>query len=128
MAQHLTGMIVARPGRVRDGISTLLSSLPEVDGILQFDQLEEALMVVGEQRPLLVLIDFECVCVRLPAVLNRLKTISPGTRHLVLVGNHLQQHLAKLSNADRILMKGVRAETFIEVVGELVSSTRDSLS
>lgn len=127
MAQHLTGMIVARPGRVRDGISTLLSSLPGVEGILQFDQLEEALTAVGQQQPLLVLIDFECVCVRLPAALNRIKTISPSTRHLVLVGNHLQQHLAKLSNAECILMKGVRAETFIEVVGELVSSTPSRL-
>ncbi len=120
MERCLKGLIIAEPGRVRDGLQALLTAIPQMGRVEQAGDTSSALRTIRKQQPTLVLLDFSLIGDDLRTLLKRIKAESPQTQSLVLVDDAEQQQEAKASGADRVLIKGFTAEKLIETIGRLL--------
>lgn len=117
-----TGVLISKPGRMRDALGALLTAQAGLDQLVHHDQLDAAVAAIAAQQPAVVLIDFDSVCVQLQRVLGRIKTVSPQTRTLVLTGNRLQHTLARLNGADGVLMKGCQVSAWLHTLEAPIST------
>lgn len=112
-------LIVARPGPLRDGLRALLTAIPQIDRIIQIDDIAVALSVIAEQRPALVLLDCIPRSVEWCTAVRRVKVESPETRTIVLAEDVLQQQAAQAA-ADVVLLKGASAADLYATVERLL--------
>jgi len=120
MRQPLKALIVAKPGRVCDGLQALLTAIPEIGSIAQTDDATSALRMIAERRPDLVLLDFSLTGDEIRAMLRRIKAGSGQTKCLVLADDAEEQQIAEAAGADAILIKGFTAQKFIKTVRRLL--------
>ncbi len=121
-----TGIVLAEAGRVREGLYALLASTAQFEKITQLESVQDAVQRIDQEKPALVLIEMKLVCTELQNVLNQIKSKSPQTKSVVVVENHLQQHLAQKTSVDEVLMKGFRTERLIHIVENLNTTLDDS--
>lgn len=91
----------------RDGLSSLLSSKPELKVVGQAADGLEAIRLVGEYQPDLLLLDLSMPKLGGLEAMNKVKEISPGTRILVVSMHGTDKHLRAAFNAgaDGYLLK-----------------------
>jgi len=118
----MRGLVVAEPGRVRDGLLALLTAIREIDRVEQTDDAALALEMITRQQIDLLLLDLSSIGAgdELQTVLKQIKASSPQTRCLVLADDARQQRIAEASGADGVLIKGFTAQRFIETVRGLL--------
>jgi DNA-binding NarL/FixJ family response regulator len=114
-------LIVARPGRLRDALSALLTTIPQLEIVGQADDGFAALKMVAERRPTLILLDSTLPDYEVKATLNQLKAYWPQIRCLVLADTPRQQQVAKSAGADGVLLKGYPAATLLTNIEKLLS-------
>jgi DNA-binding NarL/FixJ family response regulator len=116
-------LIVAHPGRIRDGLRTLLRATPRIETVFQADDGPSALKIITEHHPALVLLDSKLANNDIQSVARYIKTESPQTRCIILVDHARQQWMAKVADADSVLPIGCPAgEFFATVEGVLACS------
>ena len=120
MRQPLKALIVAKPGRVCDGLQALLTAIPEISSIAQTDEATSALRMIAERRPDLVLLDFSLTGDEIRAMLRQIKAGSGQTKCLVLADDAEEGQIAEAAGADAILIKGFTAQKFIKTVRRLL--------
>jgi len=79
-------LIVAQQGRICDGLSALLDTLPQVDAVARAVDAEEALRWLRAGRFGLVLLDAAGVTGPLGSTLARLRAEAPGTDGTLIKG------------------------------------------
>jgi len=126
MKSSVTGIILAKAGRVREGLYALLASTSQFEKITQFEHVQAAVQLIAQEKPELVLIEMKLVCTELQNFLDQIKSNSPQTKSVVVVENHLQQQLAQKTSVDEVLMKGFRTERLIRIVDNLNTTLEDS--
>lgn len=120
MGQFWKALIVAKPGRVRDGLQALLTAIPEIGSAELTDNTASALRTITEQRPDLVLLDFSLTGDEIQAMLRQIRAGSGQTKCLVLADDALEQGIAEASGADGVLIKGFTAQRLIETIRRLL--------
>ena len=120
MGQPLKALIVAKPGRVCDGLQALLTAIPEIGSVGQTDDAASALRTIAERQPDLVLLDLSLTGDEIRTMLRRIKAGSGQTKCLVLTDDAKEQQIAKAAGADGILIKGFTAQRLIETVRRLL--------
>ncbi len=116
MKSDMSALLVARPGRVRDGLQALLTATPQIAMIDQADDGSSVLRFVGEHHPSLVLLDTDLPNDSVWAMLRTIKTVWPQTLCLVLTDNSRSERTAKVAGADGVLLKGfLTGELFAEI-------------
>jgi DNA-binding NarL/FixJ family response regulator len=123
--QHSPVLIVAHPGRIRDGLRALLRAIPEIGAILQANDSPSASQIIAEHHPDLVLIDSKLVNNDIQNMPQKIKAMSPETRCILLVDNLQQQAMADVTDADTVLLSGFSAWEFLVTVEELLSREVD---
>jgi DNA-binding NarL/FixJ family response regulator len=121
---HSPVLIVARPGRIRDGLRALLRAIPEIGAILQANDSPSASQIISEYHPDLVLIDSKLVNSDIKSMPEEIKAMSPHTRCILLVDNFQQQSMADVTGADTVLLSGFSAWEFMVTVEKLLSRAR----
>jgi DNA-binding NarL/FixJ family response regulator len=114
-------LIVANPGRIRDGLRTMLRAMPRLEPILQASDGPAALEIIEKNHPALVLLDSALANNDLQSVSRQIKSQSPHIRCILLVDNARQQWLAKVADADRVLTIGCPAGEFFATVEQLLA-------
>ena len=114
-------LIVASPGRIRDGLRIMLRAVPRVEIILQANDGPSALPIIAESHPALVLLDSKLANNDIQSVSRQIKQESPNTRCIMLVDNIQQQWMAKIADADTVLTIGCPAGEFLDTVEGLLS-------
>ena len=117
----MPALIVANPGRIRDGLKTLLRAVPNIETIFQANDGPSALAIIIEHQPALVLLDSKLANNDLQSVSRQIKTESPQTRCIMLVDNVQQRWMAKIADADSVLPVGCPAGEFFDTVEGLLS-------
>ena len=120
-----SALIVAAPGDLRDGLQSLLTTIPGIGPISQANDEPTALRIIEQQSPDLVLLDFHIPGDNVPAVLERIKAEYPQTRSLVLADHVQQQREAKSVAADVVVLKGFLAAKLVETIMGLLPSADD---
>jgi two-component system, NarL family, nitrate/nitrite response regulator NarL len=114
-------LIVARPGRLRDALCALLTTIPQLEIAGQVEDSSAALKIVAEWQPTLVLIDSNLPDNEVRAMLGQIKTEWPQTHCIVLADSVQQQQDAKSAGADEGLLKGFPTANLFVAIEKLRS-------
>jgi DNA-binding NarL/FixJ family response regulator len=125
MTHSIPALIMARSGRVRDGLQVLLATVPQIGRVDLVENASDLFDIVQDTNPLLVLLDTNLSDTRVLTVLTTIKRVRPDTRCLVITDNRYQQIKSRAAGADGVLLRGFSAIEFSEMVEALI--TQDML-
>ncbi len=120
MTRAMSLLLVARPGRMRDGLQALLRTMPEIEIVEQADTPSEALTPISRQLPVLVLLDSSLDLGEMLSLLMQVKGSCPETRCIALVENGQQQDAVTEAGADAALVTGFSTEILRATINEAV--------
>ncbi len=120
MQGNTSALVVARSGRVQDGLYALLEAAPQIEMIGLVHDGAAALKLVVEHKPALVLLDTNLSEDQALAVLRQIKAVRPQTRCIVLADNIQQQQRVKAAGADAVLLKGFPMTQFFATMERLL--------
>ena len=118
---HVSALIVASPGRMRDGLKALLRNVPRIKTIFQANDSASSLQILAQQHPALVLLDSKIIHTDIRMTLKRIKAVSPQTRCIVLADTFEHQWMARVAGADSVLLAGYSAEMLFATVEGILS-------
>jgi DNA-binding NarL/FixJ family response regulator len=119
-------LLIARPGRMREGLQALLRSIPEIEIVGQADWESQALALIAQQHPALVLLDSSLTPREMLPTLMQIKGEYPRMRCIVLVENAQQQDAARDAGADTALITGFSAEVLHAAIDQVLMSISNS--
>ena len=122
MEDQFTAFVVARPGRMRDGLIALLRAIPEIGTVEQLGDDTAALTGVLHHPNALLLLDASLMKQEVWTFVKELKS-----RHqqlhckcLVLADSSFQQRMALAAGADGALLAGFPAAEFFATIEHLL--------
>jgi DNA-binding NarL/FixJ family response regulator len=121
MQSGATALVVAPPGRLRDGWQALLLATDPISDVRQTDGASSALEVVESRAPELVLLDADALGETAWVLLNQIKVKAPQCRCIALICSARQRPRALASGADAVLIKGFPAARLSAAVERLLS-------
>jgi DNA-binding NarL/FixJ family response regulator len=116
----VSALIVARPGRMREGLRALLRTIPGIKIVEQVDRGSAALAMVTQERSTLVLLDSSLPSEEMWTAVKQIKAEWPQTQCIVVADTIRQQGMAHASGADGVLLKGFAAETLFTTIDEVL--------
>ena len=119
-------LLVARPGRMREGLLALLRTIPEIEIVGQADSELQALALISQQQPALVMLDSSLAPGEMLPMLVQIKDGYPRTRCIVLVENVQGQGAAREAGADSALITGFSAEVLHAAIDHVLGSISNS--
>lgn len=111
---------MARPSLLRDGLSAVLSAIPQAEIVGQVADGHAALGMVLERHPALVVLEGDRPGKEVWDVLRQIKAEWPQTRCVVLADDTFQQGAANAAGADIALVKGFPAEALFTTIERLL--------
>ena len=115
-------LIVAHPGMLRDGLSGLLSAMPEIEVVSVTASLDSALASAAKSCPRIVLLESSGLGAGYLAQVQALKVLCPETRIIALVEDLKEACTCEEGAVDAALTKGVRPSRIVETVSGLLES------
>jgi len=116
-----TVLIVAPPGRLRDGLQALVRAAPQVKCAVWTADSPSTLRMIAEHLPVLVLLDADLPDEEAWTVLGQIKARWPQIPCIALVHNGVQNQMANALSADAVLVKGFSAQTLARTMEDLLS-------
>ncbi len=107
---------------MRDGLQALLRTIPEIEIVGLADCESEALVLIAQQQPAIVLLDSSLTHRETLPTLMQIKGGYPRTRCIVLVENVQQQGAAREAGADTALITGFSAEVLHSAIDQILMS------
>jgi DNA-binding NarL/FixJ family response regulator len=117
-------LIVTHRESLKKGLQALIMSIPHVDIIGQVDDGPQALAIMQELHPDLVLLDTNLPGDEEWQVLEQMKTLRPETRCIVLADDVRQQREATKLKADVVLLKGFPPAKLAETIETIVAKEK----
>ncbi len=115
-----SALIAAKPGWVRDGLQSLLASIPRITHIHLRDDRRSALQMMADQQPIIVLFGSDFPIDEVLEMLHQIKGEWANTRCIVLIEDIQQEQSAKAAGADAVLHTGFLAARLIALVESLL--------
>jgi DNA-binding NarL/FixJ family response regulator len=113
-------LIVARPGRIREGLRALLRSIPRLEIVGEVNEGSAAMEMVTRERPALVMLSSSLPLEEAELALRQIKAEWPQTQCIVIANNIQHQGMARAAGADDVLLKGFAAETLFTTIDEVL--------
>lgn len=119
-------LVITKPGHLRNGLLSLLRTIPQIKIIAESHDPSVLLKMRDEIHPDLILLDASAFDeVEWTAIL-KLKAEWPETTILVLTENEKQNQSAKEAGADLMLPKGFPAAELVDLIENLlIKNDRD---
>jgi DNA-binding NarL/FixJ family response regulator len=119
-------LIVAEPGRLRDGLQTLLDSFRALQPAVVLDDGRSALLAIQNGWPNLVILDYHVFGETTPEFVRAIKQ-ARGRAYCVVVAHRLAQFQPILdSGADQVLLEGFSAAELSRAVEQALAHIQDS--
>lgn len=119
--KSISVLIIAEPGGLQDGLTALISVVPDVDRIYHESSITEALRKISQHRPGLVLLDGDLLGEKMADFLKSLKNQYPESMYFVLARDVQQEQAAKSTGVDGVLLKGYPAEKLLTTIEALLN-------
>ena len=123
MNTPMLALIVARPGRIRDGWRALLRASSQLDVVDQADDRQSALRKIAELRPVLLLVDADLPGDEARTVLRQIKSRWPHIRCIFVINHGEQRQLGNENGADAVLSRGFSTSALADTIEELLPPT-----
>jgi DNA-binding NarL/FixJ family response regulator len=126
MKDQFTAFVVARSGRMRDGLVALLRAVPEIGTVEQLGDDAAVLTNVPHHHQALVLLDASLMNQEVWTLMKQFKSRQSQDhyKYLVLADNGFQQRMALAAGADGVLLAGFPAAEFFATVENLLGRPR----
>jgi DNA-binding NarL/FixJ family response regulator len=105
----MIALLVLRPGALRDGLSALLDTMPEIRLLALAEDPDAALKFLARQCAGLVLIKLDAGDRRLLGPVLEMRALCPDTQVVALIEDELDRQVAEASGTDLVVMVGVPA-------------------
>ena len=109
-------LVITRPGHLRNGLRSLLRTVPQIEIIAEAHDPSVLLKMREEIRPELIFIDASILDEANWMAITKLKAEWPQTRVLVLTENDQQRRTAQGAGADFMLPKGFPAAQLVNLI------------
>jgi DNA-binding NarL/FixJ family response regulator len=119
MPKSASAIVVAAPGRLREGWRALLLAAPIITAAHEVDA-ETALSSLQEHRPDLVLMDANGIGDAIWSLLRTIRSLYPQTRVVAVVNSSDQECEAGEAGADAVLFRGFSAEELFAIVRSIL--------
>jgi DNA-binding NarL/FixJ family response regulator len=113
-------LIVAPPGRLRDGLQAMLRAVPQIAETMQADDGPVALQMLTEHPVALVLLAADLLGEEAWTLWPHIKARWPQTRVIILGNNDRPRQVAGWCGADAVLAKGFTVAALTETVATLL--------
>jgi DNA-binding NarL/FixJ family response regulator len=127
MRKH-TGLLVARPGLVREGLQAVLAATggldvlePANDGALAIEKLQI-------QQPSLVILDASLTQNEMSQTLAQIKQEWPDVRCIAVAANFQQERVLEALGADAVLLQGFSAVSLSTTIKTLLAQSATSIT
>lgn len=122
MSPEFSAIVIAQPGRFRDGIQILLISISQISEVVSTESLNEALSLAAIITPAIVILDSRVANHDLPTMLRLIYDTWQGASRIVLVEDKDEFQQAMDLHTDLVLLKGFNASKFIDSVEEILKN------
>jgi DNA-binding NarL/FixJ family response regulator len=112
-------LIVARSGAMQQALTTVLSSIPEIEIVGTADDGFSALEIVKAHQPALVMVDDNLPNGEVLNLIRYLKKDWPQTKTIALTDGTQQKQALLAAGADTVLLRGIPAEQIIEAINNI---------
>lgn len=120
--QTKLAIIVAKPGHLRDGVQSLLRTLPEIEIIAEIKSPLVLLKMGNEMQPDLILLDASLLGENTLKVITKINEEWPHTQCVVLVEDSQHHQAVYDTGADLVVQQGFLATKFVAAIQELLSA------
>jgi DNA-binding NarL/FixJ family response regulator len=123
MDNRVVALVVARPGRLRDGWRALLLATGPIARVSLADDTSMAMCLAGALSPKLALVDMEAFGSEALALLVQIKAQHPTCRCVALTHDSWEPRRAQSAGADAALVKGFPAAGLFETIRQLLQAS-----
>lgn len=113
-------LIVSATSTLQEGLGALMASIPGVEELQQIQGAAQALHMMEQRQPDLVVLDMEGLEAETSDILAFIRRHKSATKSLLLVGGTRQQTQVQVAGADVALIKGYPAQELVETVQALL--------
>ncbi len=124
MTSSVALLLIAKPGRMREGLQALLRTMPEIDIVGLEENESQALAQISRQQPAIVLLDSSLALQEILPLLSQIKGGYPRTRCIALVENVQQQSVAREAGADHALVTGFSARALRLAIDQILKDIK----
>jgi DNA-binding NarL/FixJ family response regulator len=114
-------LIVSATSTLQEGLEGLIASTPEVEKLKRVQGAPQALRIMKQRQPDLVVLDMEGLDAEVLDILAFIRQQKPAIKSLLLVEGMRQQTQAQVAGVDVALIKGYPAHELVETVQALLS-------
>jgi DNA-binding NarL/FixJ family response regulator len=116
-------LIVARSGAMQQALTTVLSSIPEIEIVGTADDGFSALEIVKAHQPALVMIDDNLPNGEALDLIRYLKKDWPQIKIIVLADGSQQKQTLLAAGVDIVLLRGIPSEQITEAINNIQIDT-----
>ena len=120
MRGHVSTLLIAKPGALRESLMVLLMALPQVVAVKRADNPVSALSIIESHHPALILLDLSLPQAQCWALLRQIRHRWPKIQCLVLVDHVQSVHHAEAMGADKALLKGYPAAKLSMIIERML--------
>jgi DNA-binding NarL/FixJ family response regulator len=114
-------LVVAKPGRMRNSLQTLLQIMPRLKVADLASDKSSAMQILTRYNPALVILDVNLPDCQTWVLLAQIQQTRPQTRCLLFVDSIEQRRAAKLAGADAVLLKGFGTGELFTTIEQLLA-------
>ena len=123
MPKHIKlALIVAKPGHLRDGVQSLIRTLPEIEVIAEIKFPAVLLKMGSEMQPDLILLDASSFGENIWKAITKVNEEWSNTKCVVLVEDSQHDQALYDAGADLVLPQGFPATRLVVAIEELLSA------
>jgi DNA-binding NarL/FixJ family response regulator len=116
----MTVLIVASPGRWRDGLQAVVGALPQIRSVGKADDVPSALGAIAEHPPATVLLDAGLLEDDGCSALQRMHSTCPDMWRIVLVNSARDRRRVLMAGADAARAKGFSMPLLANTVARIL--------
>ena len=113
-------LVITKPGHLRNGLQSLLRTIPQIEIIAEAQDTSVLLKMSEEVHPELIFIDASIIDETNWTAITKQKAEWPQTKILVFTENDQQGQGAKEAGADFVLPKGFPAAELVNLIENLL--------
>ncbi|HXW00130.1 MAG TPA: response regulator [Anaerolineae bacterium] len=113
-------LIIAKPGRIRNGLQALLQIIPRLKVVGIASHSFMAMQMLAQYKPTLALLDVDLPDNQAWVLLKEIQLKQPQTRCLLFVNSIEQQRAARIAGANAALLKGFEALELFTTIEKLL--------
>jgi DNA-binding NarL/FixJ family response regulator len=121
MKSEIKTVVIARPGHYRTSLVALLATVPQVNYVRTYDELNQVTDVPKEFYPDLVLMETYHLNQHLADSMTKIALRWPGARRILLADRVDQPKRASMYGADFVLTKEISAGEFLRLIQQLIA-------